>query len=255
MSKEEPMLPKYEPVCYELLRPAQVNALREKTPIAYIVAGSLEWHGFQNPLGTDGLKAHAICCEAALTYGGVVLPPLYLGMFPPDKTSWGPPGWEGYTLGSSQLEVLESAAGALAGALVDAGWRVLVGVTGHDWAPQREALGRGIAEAIAGQSAAGFAVMEGDLHTPDEEIPLVMDHAGAWETSCMMSAYPSTVNLETLRNRRLSADDDLQMSGPEGIGGRNPLKYASAEMGRRINERMGLLIGAKASGIWANLQE
>ena len=46
-------------------------------PVAYIPAGSLEWHGVQNPLGTDGLKAHAICCEAALRYGGVVLPPFF----------------------------------------------------------------------------------------------------------------------------------------------------------------------------------
>jgi hypothetical protein len=71
----------------------------------------------------------------------------------------------------------------------------------------------------------------------------------------MMSSYPSAVDLDTLRSRQLSADEDLQTSGPEGIGGKNPLKYASAEMGRRIIERMGELIGAKASVIWANLQE
>ena len=249
------MLPKYESVCYELLRPAQVRDLRRKTPIAYIVAGSLEWHGFQNPLGTDGLKAHAICCEAALGYGGVVLPPLYLGLFEPEKTRWGPPGWEGYTLGCSQLDVLESAATALSRALVDVGWRVLVGVTGHDVSGQRDVLRRAIEQATAGTTAAGFALMEGELHTPDDEIPLSMDHAGAWETSCMLSAYPNKVDLDTLRARRLSADEDLQISGPEGIGGKNPLKYASAEVGQRIIQRMGELIGAKASRTWASLRE
>ena len=50
---------------------------KECSPVAYIPAGSLEWHGVQNPLGTDGLKAHTICCEAALRYGGVVLPPFF----------------------------------------------------------------------------------------------------------------------------------------------------------------------------------
>jgi creatinine amidohydrolase/Fe(II)-dependent formamide hydrolase-like protein len=73
-----------------------------------------------------------------------------------------------------------------------------------------------------------------------------MDHAGAWETSCMLYAYPHRVDLDTLRQRELSSDEDFEMRGPEGIGGKNPLKYASAEMGRRIVERMGDLIGAKA---------
>ena len=85
------MLSKYESVCYELLRPEQVKALRDATPIAYVVAGSLEWHGLQNPLGTDSLKAHAICCEAALAGGGVVLPPFYQGML--GYTNWGPKDW------------------------------------------------------------------------------------------------------------------------------------------------------------------
>ena len=53
--------------------PGEVKARREACPVVYIPVGSLEWHGVQNPLGTDGLKAHAICCEAALRYGGVVL--------------------------------------------------------------------------------------------------------------------------------------------------------------------------------------
>ena len=51
---------------YELLRPAEVKAMREKCPVVYLPVGSLEWHGVQNPLGTDGLKAHAVCCEAAV---------------------------------------------------------------------------------------------------------------------------------------------------------------------------------------------
>ena len=111
------MLSKYEPVCYELLRPAQVKALREACPIVYVTAGSLEWHGWHNPLGTDSLKAHAICCEAALRHGGVVLPPFYLGYVGVDN--WGPPGWRGYTLSFNELSMLETAMRGLGASSAD----------------------------------------------------------------------------------------------------------------------------------------
>jgi len=238
------MLPRYEAVCYELLRPAQVKARREACPIAYIVAGSLEWHGFQNPLGTDSLKAHAICCEAALRHGGVVLPPFYQGLL--GTSNWGPEGWAGYTLSFNELEMLEAAALGIVRALVLGGWKIIVGVTGHDVAPQRDALARAIEAGTTDTDATGFALMEGELHTPDDEVPVRMDHAGAWETSCMLHAYPDKVDLDTLRDKPSAELDDLQMSGPEGIGGRNPLKYASPQLGRKIVERMGDLIGQKA---------
>jgi creatinine amidohydrolase/Fe(II)-dependent formamide hydrolase-like protein len=143
--------------------------------------------------------------------------------------------------------MFEAAMLGIAKALVAAGWKVIAGVTGHDVKPQRDAIRRAIEKATKGGEATGFAVMEGELHKPDDEISLSMDHAGAWETSCMMYAYPEKVNLEALSSRELSDDDDLQMSGPEGIGGRNPLKYASAEMGQKIIETMGRLIGARAN--------
>jgi creatinine amidohydrolase len=238
------MLPKYEAVCYELLRPEQVRALREAAPIAYVPAGSLEWHGLQNPLGTDALKAHAICCEAALRHGGVVLPPFYQGLL--GYNNWGPEGWAGFTLSFNEGPTLEAAMLGIARALVLGGWKVIVGVTGHDVAPQRDAMQRAIETGTRGTQAVGFALLEGELHSPDEEIPVSMDHAGAWETSCMMYAFPDKVELDALRKRKLCTEDQLKMSGPEGIGGKNPLKYASAELGGKIIERMGELIGRKA---------
>ena len=238
------MLAQYEAVCYEQLRPGQVRAIRQTAPIAYVPAGSLEWHGFQNPLGTDSLKAHAICCEAALRHGGVVLPPFYQGLLGYDN--WGPEGWSGYTLSFNEPSTLEAAMLGVARSLVFGGWKVIVGVTGHDVAEQRDAMQRAIEQATADTDATGFALMEGELHEVDEGIPIGMDHAGAWETSCMMYAYPDKVDLDTLRERKLSDTENMKMSGPEGIGGKNPLKYASVELGRKIIERMGDLIGAKA---------
>ncbi len=239
------MLATYEPVCYELLRPAQVKALREAAPIAYVVAGSLEWHGFQNPLGTDALKAHAICCEAALRSGGVVLPPFYQGLL--GYSNWGPEDWAGFTLSFNEGPTLEAAMLGITRALVYGGWKVIVGVTGHDVEPQRAAMERAIHTGILGSDAVGFAIREGDLHTPDDEIPVGMDHAGSWETSCMQYAYPDKVDLDELRTRGLTDDqENLRMSGPYGIGGKNPITHGSPELGRKIIERMGDLIAAKA---------
>ncbi len=239
------MLSKHESVCYELLRPGQVRALRDAAPIAYIVAGSLEWHGVQNPLGTDSLKARAICCEAALAHGGVVLPPFYQGLL--GYSNWGPANWDGFTLSFNEGPTLEAAMLGIVRALVYGGWKVIVGVTGHDVAEQRDAIQRAIDVGVRGGGAVGFAMMEGDLHTPDDDIPYRMDHAGAWETSCMLHAHPGKVSLDALRAEDLTDDEeDLKMSGPWGIGGKNPLTHASAEMGRKIVERMGDLIGTKA---------
>ncbi|MFH1569137.1 MAG: creatininase family protein, partial [Gemmatimonadota bacterium] len=126
-------------VQYELLRPAEVRARREQCPVAYLPAGSLEWHGVQNPLGTDGLKAHAICCEAARRYGGVVLPTLFLGILGEGR-GWGPQGWSGYTVTAHDRASMEETIYRVARGLVADDWQVLVGVTGHDIEPQRDAL-------------------------------------------------------------------------------------------------------------------
>ena len=243
------MLPQYEAVCYELLRPAEVQRRREEAPIAYVPMGSLEWHGLQNPLGTDSLKAHAVCCEAALTFGGVVLPPFYQGLL--GYQNWGPAGWGGYTLSFNESSTLEAAMLGVVRALVFGGWKVIAGVTGHDVAPQRDAFARALACGTQGADVKGFAVLEGEMHAPDEQVQLSMDHAGAWETSCMMYAWPHRVDMEELRSRGLAKADRMEMSGAEGIGGLNPLTHASAELGRKIIRRCAELIGRRAAGMLA----
>jgi creatinine amidohydrolase len=64
---------------YELMTPDEVIAAREKTPVAFVPIGPIEWHGPHLPLGTDGLHAHGVAVRAARIVGGVVLPTLYAG--------------------------------------------------------------------------------------------------------------------------------------------------------------------------------
>jgi creatinine amidohydrolase len=241
-------------VQYELLRPAQVRARREACPVVYLPVGSLEWHGVQNPLGTDGLKAHAICCEAALRYGGVVLPTLYLGILGAGR-GWGPEGWSGYTITAQDQASLEETIYRLARGLVADDWKVLVGVTGHDVAEQRAAIHDGIQRACRDSDARGFGVMEGDHWHGGASMQYSMDHAGAWETSAMLYAHPDRVCLDELRAQMDASGrtdvERMQMKEPEGIGGWNPLKYASAQLGEEIVAFCAARIGQKALDVLA----
>ncbi|MBD3242579.1 MAG: hypothetical protein GF331_18460 [Chitinivibrionales bacterium] len=245
------MKPEYDSVRYELLRPSEVKLLRERRPIAYVPVGSLEWHGVHNPLGTDGLKAHAVCCEAALRYGGVVLPALFLGILG-DSRGWGPRGWSGYTVTAHDVASMEDTIFRTARGLIADDWKVIVGVTGHDIVEQRDAIHDGIQRACTGTDAKGFGITEGENWEGGASMKYGMDHAGAWETSAMLFAYEERVRLDELRTQMADVDaqrpevETMQMKEAEGIGGWNPLKYASVELGRRIVEFCAERIGAKA---------
>ena len=62
-------------VNYINLRPQQLVEMRRKKPVAYIGLGILEWHGLHNPVGLDGIKAHAVLEYIAQEVGGIVMSP------------------------------------------------------------------------------------------------------------------------------------------------------------------------------------
>ena len=82
-----------------------------------------------------------------------------------------------------------------------------------------------------------------------------MDHAGAWETSAMLYAHEDRVCLDELRAQMGTSGrtevERMQMKEPEGIGGWNPVKYASAELGREIVAFCAARIGQKALDVLA----
>jgi len=63
----------------EWLRPDEINAERERCPLAYLPIGPLEWHGPHLPFGTDPLQANHTALSLAEKIGGVVHPTLYIG--------------------------------------------------------------------------------------------------------------------------------------------------------------------------------
>lgn len=62
---------------WERCFPDELERAFQQCPVLYLAYGLCEPHGPQNSLGLDALKAHAICCEAARQYGGIVAPPDY----------------------------------------------------------------------------------------------------------------------------------------------------------------------------------
>lgn len=68
-------------VQYELLRPEEIIAEKERFPVVYLPFSPIEWHGQQNPMGVDGLYAQFCARKVAEKIGGVVLPTLFMGTF------------------------------------------------------------------------------------------------------------------------------------------------------------------------------
>lgn len=66
-------------VKFELLRPDEIEAARQKWNFVFLPLSPLEWHGPHLPFGFDGLNAYNMALELARRMGGVVLPCLYIG--------------------------------------------------------------------------------------------------------------------------------------------------------------------------------
>lgn len=232
-----------EKVDYEDLRPHEFQARLKQRPVGYLPLGTLEWHGVHNPLGADFLQARGVFRRAARRFGGIVLPPIWVA---PDRL------------------------------IVQERGPDLVGVdTTDSTTPHRQMPGslywvpKGLflmlIESILTQAKrAGFKCLIADGHGPSRkawaemvdtwekqlEMRLLsasrdfpgtwrtqLDHAGRNETSILMAVAPERVDLS-----QLPADRNQQ---PEGVGGGEDPRDASAEFGEELIETTVALIGTK----------
>lgn len=213
----------------ELLRPGQVEAAARAFPAVYVPFGCLEWHGAHLPLGTDALKAHGILLRCAEQFGGVVHPPVYFH--------------DGFEL--THLVPLLS---QLFERLKALGFRVIIGVSGHNVQGQIAMIEAALRPAVADGEVAGIGLWEVTLSRGDESDT---DHAAKWETSDMMHLHPALVDLAALGDGPLNLDT----KPPSGIGGLDPREHASPEVGRRNVELAAAAIGRKARELLASLPE
>jgi len=186
---------------YEEMKPREIEDVLRDAPIAYLVWGSHEWHGVQNPVGLDTLKAHAMALELCRVTGGVVLPPVYCGyqtMKP----------WMGFrhTLEFSRELVSRFVYEHLEN-LYEEGFRVIVVLMGHYGGKHVEAVKQGVAMFTDKHARARV------LAFPDYEPASWVkvnggDHGGRNETSLMMHFRPDLVDLSRLPSRELAVERD-----------------------------------------------
>ncbi len=211
----------------QLLRPGQLEARANACPVVYVPLGPIEWHGRHLPLGCDALKAHGVVCQAAEKHGGVVYPPTYLH-----------DGWD--------LHIVTPLLTDLFGRLKMTGFRVIVGVSGHNVPGMIDMINAALVPVVEDGTVRGLGIWEISL---SESAECGSDHAAKWETSDMLYLYPDRTDLAELG----SGPIELDMSPPSGIGGEDPREHASASVGRRCVELAADAIGKKAGELLASL--
>ncbi len=213
----------------QFMRPAQLEKALRDFPVAYVPFGPIEWHGRHLPLGNDALKAHAVLVKTAEQFGGAVYPPVYFH--------------EGF-----RLEFLVPALTDLFQRLKRTGFRVILGVSGHNVQGQIDMIDKALAPVTADGTVAGEGLWEITLSRSGDSNT---DHAAKWETSNMMFLYPDLVDMSALGDGPLAPN----MKPPDGIGGLDPRKHASADIGRRNVELASQAIGKRAKELLASLPE
>ena len=211
----------------QFMRPGQLEAAARKLPVVYVPFGLIEWHGKHLPLGNDALKAHAILVKTAERFGGVVYPPVYFH--------------EGFDR-KAFVPVLTD----LFERLKRTGFRVIIGVSGHNVQGQIDMVNQALEPVMADGTVAGVGLWEVTLSRGQES---GTDHAAKWETSNMMFFYPDLVDMSELGTGPLAPN----MKPPDGIGGLDPRVHASAEVGRRNVELAAEAIGKKAKQLLESL--
>ena len=226
-------------VKYEEMLPHEFEEELQRFPVAYVPVGSLEWHGRHMPLGNDSIKAHGILLRTAERFGGIVLPPTYWGHMNTYGKPCSHPG--------IQPETVDELFTAIFQGLVAVGFKVVIGVTGHDVDEQLASLQKAADSINSSGKSVGFAMKEGDLYDLDDE---KMDHAGYWETSILMILRPELIDLERIKHENLTT---MAGRNEAGILGRDPRTDASRELGEKFISRMAENIGRKAEELLAGL--
>ena len=173
-------------------------------------------------------------------YGGVVAPHTY----------WGHMGhWKPGCHPGLPADMVDGLFTAIFKGLVTVGFKVVIGVTGHDVKEQVDSLQRAVDAISADGHATGFAMMEGSLYDlPGDE----MDHAAHWETSILMYLRPDLVEMDKIKHEELSTKEGAQEAG---IWGRDPRTDASRELGEKMVNRIADNIGKKAQELLAGLHK
>jgi creatinine amidohydrolase len=181
---------------YAELRPDQLAAVVDQTPVAYWPLGLLEHHGWHLPVGLDGLKAEGICARLAGRTGGVLLPTMW----------WGAGGGHG-AFAWTHYQPEEAAEAILVRTveqLLAFGFRVVVLLAGHY--PWMGLLNRGLPPLEREHPDA--RLIWGTEMEIAGEVKLPGDHAAREETSYGLALFSHLIDLDALHPGRHAGLDE-----------------------------------------------
>jgi len=192
----------------------------EKSKVAYVPVGTLEWHGNHLPIETDLLVAKRLCDIVSEKHSGFVLPPLYLGT---DKSEGDFRGMEKH-LGKKlkgeiyflRPELLLEVLRALMSNLND--FEKIFVITGHAGSKQIEVLNQ-----IDDEFKNVIFI------NPYSDIKLNVNHADEYETSLLWACYPD----EEVKSRKAEIKEDDDYFKWLGY---DPRTKASLELGNELLE-------------------
>ncbi len=268
-------------VRFEEMFPWEISAAMAEAPLCYLPLGTLEWHGEHAAVGLDGIKALAVCEDAARRSGGVVVPPLWWGA---DEREDLPDGsyltcgievGERYHVPGSMFWIRPETFRDLLLDLYEAmrrrGFRAIVVVAGH-WSPRVylptiRATGEVFA---ARRPEVGWLLLTDHEVVPDLFYPY--EHAAGGETSLLMAIRPDLVDLDKtletdcslagwyageprhLTRRRQTPHRYVGLFAGADDGANDPEASASAERGRALLDAIGERIGARATALLAEVR-
>jgi creatinine amidohydrolase len=196
-------------VRFELLRPAEIIAERDRFPVVYQPIGPLEWHGPHLPYGMDPLHAETVARRVAESIGGVVMPTFFWGTERErDADMLHALGFKGdeWIVGMdfpansmkslyTQEDIFGVVVRARLDLLVRQQYKMIVVINGHGAANHLVTLER-LAKEYSAESTARVLFIT--AFQPDPDGSYHIGHAEALETSLMMAMYPDAVDLSGL---------------------------------------------------------
>jgi creatinine amidohydrolase len=225
-----------EKVLYEELTPAEFTKRLAVCPVAYLPLGTLEWHSFHLPLGSDGLQSQEFFKRLANEAGGIVLPSLFLG--PDIDTIINGNEYYGMDMGkvfsnqcTYEIQQLKGSAYWVSDPAFDlmingilkqlsrAGFKIVIA---HGHGPSTNYIKAHSQEFKDKYQLKVFNCWVND----SSDLCLQCDHAGANETSIMMYVRPDLVKMKSLPKD--------QTVWPLGILGDDPRTKASSKYGKKI---------------------
>lgn len=207
---------------YQMLRPSQIDAIKNVYPIAYLPWGAIEYHGKHNPVGLDSTKAFRLSVEMAKCVGGIVMPTVDFSA----NLIKSYPGvdFKDYSIEFSE-KLVESICKEYLNQLAEQEFKIIVILSGHAGEPHLSILKK-VAENFNQKNNSQYCWAFAEFEILPKAL-LKANHSGYGETSIQLYYEPSTVSLKTLpKNREITLNLDA-------VTGGDPRK-ATAVQGEKI---------------------